>query len=730
MKNSIKLIALILCIVMLVPMFTFAYPTGVSQNSAIQMPKASPVIDGKIENNGSWSAAADFSDATVGYFWATNPNTTEADLYFAYDDNGLYFAAKIVDNNSSNGFVASTGYDNINNDGTSLPYGFNGDVMTLMLDPMGIFEKSSYQTTPWYNVGIFADGTVRVYRSKANEADITSSVSAAGKITSTGWRFEVYIPWSIIATDVSAASSSNFSVTEVQLATVGSVSRAACMYMDRYYTSGTTVGTWGRYITVCNSTYEGIAGVYTSGTVAKAYGLILNNYIPTNTLSISNERQLMLEDYVIDPNNTDASFVFGTPVKKEIVFTFDKAYESNDTVYHNIVELPNGTYRMYYKATADRRRICYIESTDGINWTRPNLTTNPYNGAASNIVTGNTVNPDNLFVFYDTNPDCPADERWKGIYGQWGDGLFLEYSDDGNHFTFWPDEAQMMGTPTATQGCYFDTLNTVYWDEARDKYVAFVRGFHEGSNYNLSKEYVQTNSTSIVRDIRVAYSDDCLNWTTPVPLVYDDGADHQMYANAIIPYYRAEQLYIGMPTRYQWPAGSSYPVTDIYLMSSRDLLNWDRTESPYMTPDQVTGATWQYGDSGYPCIGYIQTGENEMSFYMKEKNSNGITVLYRYTLRIDGFRSAHGDTTGKEVVTQYMTFTGSALKVNYATASGGQMRVTMTDANGNSIQSGWMTGDDINASVSFNGSISDFAGEPVTLTFELYNSDLYSFKFY
>lgn len=260
---------------------------------------------------------------------------------------------------------------------------------------------------------------------------------------------------------------------------------------------------------------------------------------------VADQRQLLLEDYVIDTNNTDASLILGTPVKKEIVFTFDKAYESSDAVYHHIVTMPDGTYRMYYKATADRRRICYIESSDGLTWTRPSLTTNLYNGAASNIVTGNTVNPDNLFVFYDTNPSVPDSKRLKGIYGQWGDGLFIEWSTngDGNDFQFWPNETKIIGTPTQTEGAFFDTLNTVYWDSARSQYVAFVRGFHEGDNYNLSASYVQSNGGNITRDIRVAFSDDCINWTTPVPLVYDDGADWQMYANAIVPYYRASHLY-------------------------------------------------------------------------------------------------------------------------------------------------------------------------------------------
>ena len=270
-----KLTALILCLIMLIPMTVLGYAGSVEQNSDVSMPKASPVVDGIIETNGAWSAPAYITDATVGRFWDINAPTSTAEVYFAYDDSGLYFAADVVDCDDTNGFVPSTGYDNIDNSGSKKPYGFNGDVMNLMLDPLGVFEKnSSKQTTPWYNVGIFTDNTVKVYRSQVNEQDITSSVSAKGSITSYGWRFEVMIPWSVITADVSALG---LSAAQAKLATVGSVSRAACMYMDRYYTESGSVSTWGRFITVCEKTHDGYNGAHTSGVVAKAYGLVLDH---------------------------------------------------------------------------------------------------------------------------------------------------------------------------------------------------------------------------------------------------------------------------------------------------------------------------------------------------------------------------------------------------------------------------------------------------------------------
>ena len=277
MKISIRILSMLMVLVMLLPLSVVAGSSGVVENEAVTMPYASPVIDGTIEDDGKWSDVALFNEDTVGYFWSIRACNSYADMHFAYDDNGLYFAADINDSNSANGFIASTGYDNVDPSGSSYPYGFNGDVFTLMLDPLGLFEKSSNQTTAWYNVGIFADGTVKVYRSQVNEGDITSSVSAKGAITNTGWRFEAFIPWSIIIDDAADISGSAISPAQADLIKKNAVSRAAAMYMDRYTTAAGKTSTWGRFITVCTTTYDGTAGTSTSGVIAKAYGLELVN---------------------------------------------------------------------------------------------------------------------------------------------------------------------------------------------------------------------------------------------------------------------------------------------------------------------------------------------------------------------------------------------------------------------------------------------------------------------
>lgn len=271
MKKITKFLALFLCVSLLFPMFAFAGPEGVAQNPDITMPKASPVIDGVIEDNGIWSNAAYHNEDTVGYYWATRPMTHSAKMYFAYDEENFYFAADITDNDTDSGLVysKSASFD--------LEYGYTGDVMTLMLDPLMLYEQSPYQDTPRYNIGIFSNGNIGVFRTMDNPGVITNNVTAKGAVTNTGWRFEVAFPWSLILGDMASITTYGLYPDLAELYAKNAVSHASCIYMDRYWKDSSTIDTWGRFITVCEETYEGKKGVSTNGTDAKSFGIVLIN---------------------------------------------------------------------------------------------------------------------------------------------------------------------------------------------------------------------------------------------------------------------------------------------------------------------------------------------------------------------------------------------------------------------------------------------------------------------
>ena len=266
-----RIICLVLILCMIIPLDCFAYSGSVIPNDPITMPKATPVIDGEIETNGVWSYVASMDEATTSDFWAGRGISASADLYFAYDTNGIYFAADITDND----FIVSTGYDTVDGSGSSYPYGFNGDIFAFSFDPLGRFEKSSYQITARYNVGIYSTGATYIYRSQISESNITGLTKSQGRITANGWRFEAYIPWSIIFADAKTAYP-GISLTQSRLYASGVTSYASCMYVDRYK-NGSKTQTHSRIITVRDITYDKINGCETNGIDAKTYGLSLIN---------------------------------------------------------------------------------------------------------------------------------------------------------------------------------------------------------------------------------------------------------------------------------------------------------------------------------------------------------------------------------------------------------------------------------------------------------------------
>ncbi|MBQ3099457.1 MAG: hypothetical protein IJC50_00555 [Clostridia bacterium] len=263
MKKLSMLLAAILAFASLLSLSVFADPYEITPNDPVQMPYATPVIDAVIDENEGWSAPALFDNPTVGYFWAHQTLTTSADLYFAYDDKGIYVAADIVERNFVNAidqngnpadyvgncFIPSTGEDDINPDGDKNDYGWNGDVFIFAIDPLSQYEEMGFMGnsdyTAWYCIGLFEDGSSRMYRSKVNYGEITNQVKLGAKTTEEGWVLEAFIPWEIVCKDAEDLGFGDITVSEEDMVKLGATSRATVMYMDRFFdVEGEIVDTW------------------------------------------------------------------------------------------------------------------------------------------------------------------------------------------------------------------------------------------------------------------------------------------------------------------------------------------------------------------------------------------------------------------------------------------------------------------------------------------------------
>lgn len=499
--------------------------------------------------------------------------------------------------------------------------------------------------------------------------------------------------------------------------------------------------------------------------------------------------QPVWEQSVIDGEKTSATFCVGEPLKREVVFTPDKPWEG-EVSYANVLK-DGDIYRMYYgthihskdkcpKYTYSEDEvlankwllfytnilICYAESKDGIHWERPALGLCEYNGSKENNIIfrsedlpGRFSMWDNFFVFKDTNPNCPEDERYKGIgfdckhldedvESSFREGLSYYASADGKSFRF-------MRTLRIAEGTY-DTLNTCSYDEKTGKYVLYYRGWH-----NIPENGGRILGT---RDIKRAESVDFVHWSGFEQIEFMDGEDYPMYTNNIMPYYRNSDVLIGFPTRYierkQWTSNydelpgrecrwetlhTAHPrealaMTDCLFMCSRDGKKWDRKKEAFFTSGIETNINWVYGD-GYPAYAMVETmaddGINkEISMFMPDSARPTTTKerkpeqLYRYTLRRDGFGYYHAKANGAVVSTKPFVFEGGEMQINFATSAFGSVYITMRDKDGNEAKTCELFGNSDHRRVVFeNANISDFAGKEVTLTFEMKDAKLYAFAF-
>ena len=477
-------------------------------------------------------------------------------------------------------------------------------------------------------------------------------------------------------------------------------------------------------------------------------------------INIGTRREVFWDDFIVDTEKTTADLRLGHPEKKEIVAVLNMPWEGDGMSYPHVVKV-DGIYRMYFITTISDlskmvskdgiheeivHTLSCIESEDGIRWHRPNLRNCKWvDTEENNIVIKDWL--DNFYVFRDENPDCPEDEKYKGLaarefgkdeQGKMYSRLWSYVSADGIHF-------KMVGRIIETG--QFDTLNTAHWNAEHKKYMCFYRRIIDG-----------------VRMVYYAESTDFKNWSVEKPLTYSDGFNFPLYTNSVSPYYRAPHILSGFPTRYvertQWtenyerlPGVESrkermkiqprygLTTTDALFMTSRDGMNWHRFPEAFLTPGQERSNNWSYGDCYLSCGDSVETenedGNREISMYCGEGGWTKSPIsLRRYTIRLDGFASRYGKyDDGQRVVTKPIIFDGSKLEMNFKTSAMGSVYVNILDEDGNVI-SGFKGiehfGDNTACPVCFETGydVSSLSGKTVRLEFILKDAHIYSFQFY
>ena len=482
---------------------------------------------------------------------------------------------------------------------------------------------------------------------------------------------------------------------------------------------------------------------------------------------------------VVDSRKTTALPVLHRPDRIAPVFAFDAPWESKASSYHHIVKCHDGIYRLYYISYPLQNpqtyytHVCCLESTDCVNWTRPEYGLYEFEGSKRNNIVfqdlrEGAMGTDNFMVFLDPNPKCKPEERYKAvglaacINNDWSVcDLWCYVSPDGIH---WKYSHTMFSKLEGMSWC-FDSDNHIIWDGKR--YVLYFRGRHRSRDYVQKAENVKNESLRNIeqdiynyRDIRVAYSDDFRKWEIYGELDYEDGEDYQVYANHIMKYPRNEDVLIGFPVRnverrslegtfsrlggavnvckrnrsFAEAIRSAVVTTDAVFMVSKDGKRWRRSSDAFYTAGPESPYNWAYGD-GYIVPYFFETKgrfngiDNEYSSYFVE-NSRSVKAkeLTMYKIRLDGFYSYHADYYGAKLVTKKMTFKGEKMLLNFSTSALGHIFVTISDGE-KTVKSLEVFGNSASREVDFEEDIKVFNGKKVTVTFEMKEADVYSFIF-
>ena len=459
----------------------------------------------------------------------------------------------------------------------------------------------------------------------------------------------------------------------------------------------------------------------------------------TESVNISNQRQLFIDDYIIE-NTSNVSLVLHHPKDEGSVLKFDNPWEGPFCGYSTVIK-DGELYRLYYRGIPESGKdgrsnevTCYAESNDGLFWRKPMLGLYEVRGTKDNNVILANASPvtHNFSPFLDTKPNVKPEERFKGLGGIKESGLVAYISPDGIHWQRKQEEAVF-------NDGVFDSQNVSFWSEVENVYLCYFRTWTE-TDYGGFRTISRTTSQDFV------------NWTKPVKMDFGDTPHEHLYTNQTHPYFRAPQIYVAVAARFfpkrqvlseeqakKLNVNPKYfkDCSDAVFMTSRGGNLYSRTFMEGFIRPGIGFENW-VSRSNYPTLNVVQTGPTEMSIFVNRNYAQPTANLYRYSLRLDGFSSAHAPYNGGELVTKPFTFQGSSLEINFSTSAAGSIQVELLDERGDPA-SGLslddcpeIIGDEISKIVTWNNNplLDNLNGKTVRLRFVLRDADLYSFRFF
>ncbi|MBI4976655.1 MAG: hypothetical protein HZC28_04190 [Spirochaetes bacterium] len=476
--------------------------------------------------------------------------------------------------------------------------------------------------------------------------------------------------------------------------------------------------------------------------------------VPPETVSVSDARQLFVDDYLIDHTDLTRIYYPAKPYAENPVLTPQTAVECdngicpvagpfNDGVWF---DPDDGMYKLWYHAGWFGGTALAL-SRDGIAWERPQLDVVP--GTNLVLPLNRRRMRDGSTVWLDTGARSP-DERWKMF-------LFEREVDDRNHVL--REHGSVLSSADGIHWTFRGNTgpcgdNTgFYFDPFRNRWIFSIRGF--------SKDWKRMRCI-VERDDFF----DC-RWTTeePAPWLWCDEQDRpdpvigfvpQLYDFNAAAY---ESILIGVfgvmrgPENNVCEANGIPKTIDLELGFSRDGVHWFRpsTGRPFLRSSRIAGR-WDRGylhaaggiwvDAG-DHIRFYYSGWSGISPRLSGSANGGhfaANAMYAgagtgfATLRRDGFAALCDYSGNGTVTTRPLVLSGCELYVNYI-CPGGALKVEVLDAAGNVIpgygadEAVILDGDELSARVLWraNNRLPEHLS-PLRFRFHVYRGALYSFR--
>ncbi|MBN2375087.1 MAG: hypothetical protein JXD22_01705 [Sedimentisphaerales bacterium] len=455
-----------------------------------------------------------------------------------------------------------------------------------------------------------------------------------------------------------------------------------------------------------------------------------------NSLDVGSNKQLFIDEMFFE-EFSGVTITMNPAFKTgETNLQREEPWESATLNWFNVME-DDGIYKMWYECydipgwpTSDDTSFCYATSTDGINWTRPNLGMFEYQGSTENNILFRQIGPPEghsrvhgTGVFKD--PMASSERRYKAV----GQGIWTAsahtitgmYSPDGLNWTRYP-------APICN--LFADSQYSGFWDNSLHKYVIYGRAFG-GTGRSLGRS--ESNNFASFDPLTLIMQAD-----------ENDPPNSDLYNSAALKYPYAPNIYFMFISLFQHDINK----IDIRLAVSRDGVNWSRPDQD--TPFIPNGTEGSY-DAGtiYMGQGIIKVGDELWQYYggsplghdgweLEDLILPGNGRNYsRVITRLDGYVSADAGTQTGYFITPTMLYAGDELQLNVKVNPGGSVRVGLLDENDNPIAGRSIadcvpiTGDDVAWTVNWNSGsdVSARDGMPTKMKVEITDASLYAFQF-